>query len=403
MEWSTQQQAALDAFSKWLDNPSPVFYLTGNAGAGKSTLSSHMASLVGGTVYYIAFTGKAAQVLQTKGCLGARTIHSLIYLPRIKCAEKLKEMQARLKAEKDPAKRKKLSDEVERERENLARPAFTLNTHSDIRQASLVVLDEASMLGQKVGLDLFSFGVPVLAMGDPGQLPPVGDEPYFKHTKPNAHLSQIHRQAEGDPIIEIATKLRQDEWIPFGYYGESRVCSMPKGGIDAIDVCRLAEYDQIIVGKNATRHTLNRRIRSEYYERLDHLPVEGDKLVCVKNDYNYGLMNGSQWYVVKRDDMDEDNMILTVTSADAPPEDRYEFQVPAFKHYFEGRKDDIEPYWAADAVHFEFGYAITCHKAQGSQYDSVVVLDESYCFRDQRNKWAYTAATRAAKKLTFIR
>ena len=151
MEFSPQQDEALKAVSKWLrEGQSPIFRLFGFAGTGKTTLARHFAEHVDGDVLFAAFTGKAAQVLRSRGASNANTIHSLIYRPRGE-------------------------EEVEDEttgKTSIA-PMFGINRQSPVAKAALIVIDECSMVDQELGQDLLSFGTPVLVLGDPGQLPPI--------------------------------------------------------------------------------------------------------------------------------------------------------------------------------------------------------------------------------------
>ena len=398
-DWSPQQAGAIDQVRSWLESDAPdnpqVFHLFGYAGTGKTTLAQHLVEEVSGPVLFGAFTGKAALVLQSKGCHGAMTIHQMIYLPREKSAERLARLQQEVNAEEDPDRRRELAAEVAEEKENLRRPAFTRNLDSPVRGASLVVLDEVSMVGETIARDLLDYGTRVLALGDPAQLPPVKDAGFFTNVEPEVMLTEIHRQAEGSPIIDLATRVRSGEGIPLGDYGGCSV--IPKG---TLSVQELAAHDQIIVGRNKTRTAINAQIRREVKGFTSHLPVSGDKLVCLRNNRMSGLLNGSQWIVDDVEELDEDRIQLWIHSADA--EDPYTFDVTAFRHYFEDRAGDIPFYEMREAEHFDFGYAITCHKSQGSQWGNIAIVNESGCFREQASKWLYTAITRAAERLTLI-
>lgn len=397
-EWSPHQQHAIEEVRDWMQDPQDprqVFRLFGFAGTGKTTLAKHLVEEVEGRVLFAAFTGKAAMVLQSKGCHGASTIHSLIYTPREKSQARLAELRQQLSSETDSDRRRELAVLVSEEEANLHRPAFSLNLHSDLRDAALLVLDEVSMVGSRIADDLLSFGTRILALGDPAQLPPVKDEGFFIRADPDVMLTEIHRQAEGNPIINLATKVRVGRKLAHGNYGESRV--IPFG---TTTIGELSLYDQIIVGKNDTRQIINRKIRTEVHGRESHLPVSGDKLVCLRNNRDSGLLNGSQWLVSDSEVIDEDRIRLWIYSVDDT--DPYVFDVIAWRHYFEDRVDDIKFYEAREAEAFDFGYAITCHKAQGSQWPRVVVVDQSSVFRDQARKWLYTAVTRASEAVTVI-
>jgi exodeoxyribonuclease-5 len=107
----------------------------------------------------------------------------------------------------------------------------------------------------------------------------------------------------------------------------------------------------------------------------------------LKNNYNNGLLNGSQWQVITTDVPDDSDYIdIEICNVDDP--NRYSFWVKAFRHYFEDREREIKHYEMGCADHFDFGYAITCHKAQGSQWKNVCIVDESYCFNGNQDKWA---------------
>src|ERR1700758_170461 len=179
--FTPQQDAALTAVASWLkakpgrrDTPQ-IFRLFGYAGTGKTTLARHVAQGVDGKVLYAAFTGKAAQVMRNKGCAGASTIHSLIY--------------------------KALESEAEQ-------PSFELWSDAPAAKAKLIVIDECSMVDAELGRDLMSFGVPLLVLGDPAQLPPVSGGGFFTNAAPDVMLSEVHRQAQDDPIVRLSMQVR---------------------------------------------------------------------------------------------------------------------------------------------------------------------------------------------------
>ena len=163
MEFSPQQDEALKSVDRWLKGGrSPIFRLFGYAGTGKTTLARHFAENVDGDVQFAAFTGKAAQVLRSKGAKNARTIHSLIYRP---------------KGEES------VEDEITGK--TSMSPTFTLNRQSPIAKAKLIIVDECSMVDEQLGRDLMSFGTPILVLGDPGQLPPISGGGYFTDHEPD--------------------------------------------------------------------------------------------------------------------------------------------------------------------------------------------------------------------------
>jgi exodeoxyribonuclease-5 len=407
MRWSPQQDQALNAVREWLANgDEQVFHLFGYAGTGKTTLAKHLAEGVNGTVLFAAFTGKAAYVLQTKGCPGATTIHSLIYHSRDKGKAQLQDMERQLQAlinelteeGQDPEKSDRVKDlrkMVEKEREAIKQPFFVLNPDSEVRQAKLVIIDECSMVDARMGADLLSFGVKVLVLGDPAQLPPVGGAGYFtENVRPNVMLEEIHRQAEESPIIRMATQVRKEQPLSLGDFGND--CRVIAG--EKIDPDLALSFDQILVGKNKTRFATNRRVRT-LKGVTDPYPVQGDRLVCLRNDHDAGLLNGAIFGVVSVSGVMDEKVMMDIV----PEGQNFAQSVMAHEHYFLGKGDDLPWFERKEAQEFDYGYALTVHKSQGSQWDSVLLFDESFCFRKDRWRWLYTGITRAAEKLTVVR
>ncbi len=375
MEFSPQQDDALLAASRWLKaGDRQVFRLFGYAGTGKTTLARHLAEGVDGDVLFAAFTGKAAQVLRTRGASKASTIHSLIYRPK---GEDLVE------------------DEETGKKEVL--PTFSLNRQSPVSKADLIIIDECSMVDEDLGRDLLSFGTPVLVLGDPGQLPPVSGGGFFTEHEPDILLEEIHRQARDNPIIELARQVREGNQVMIGNYGDAaKVIS--KADVDTDEVL---EADQVLVGTNKTRRSYNQRLRDlKGFE--GPLPAAGDKLVCLRNDPKKGLLNGSLWQVTSAARTVKPAMNILIRTEDEGV-DRHSAKVKLLKAAFEEPEKEIP--WQIKRRHddFDYGYALTVHKAQGSQWENVYLFDESYAFREHRDRWLYTAITRAAEKLTIVK
>lgn len=407
MRWSPQQDNALMQVQEWLKNgEEQVFHLFGYAGTGKTTLARHLAEGVGGVVLFAAFTGKAAYVLQTKGCEGATTIHSLIYHSRDKGKAQLLDMEKQLQVlieeltveNEDPEKSSRVKDLrklIDKEREALKQPFFILNPDSEVRYAKLVIIDECSMVDARMGQDLLSFGTKVLVLGDPAQLPPVGGAGYFtENVRPDVMLEEIHRQAEESPIIRMATQVRQERPLSLGDFGQD--CRVITGEKIAPDLA--LSFDQILVGKNKTRFATNRRVRT--LKGIDDpYPVQGDRLVCLRNNHEAGLLNGAIFSVTSIGGVMDEKVHMDV----APENSNFSQEVMAHEHHFLGRGDDLAWYEKKEAQEFDYGYALTVHKAQGSQWNSVLLFDESYCFRKDKWRWLYTGVTRAAERLTVVR
>lgn len=398
--WSPQQERALSEIAAWLANPNrpQIFRCFGFAGTGKTTLARHFAEGVDGTVLFGAFTGKAAYVMQQKGCVGAQTIHQMIYRSNDKSGHSLKSMEAKLAEllqvlpEKHPDIAE-LRREIEHERKSLSRPSFRLNYDSEAAKAALVIIDECSMVDADMATDLLFFKTPVLVLGDPAQLPPVYGEGYFTSAAPDVMLTEVHRQAEDNPILHMATRVREGKPLALGSYGNSKI--IDKSKLTA-EVALTA--DQLIVGRNVTRFNYNKRLR-QLHNFNSPLPEQGDKLVCLRNNHEVGLLNGGLWSTVESFAPDGDKIELKINGE----VDTSLLEVKAHTHYFLGKGKDLDWFARKDAEEFDFGYALTCHKAQGSQWDNVLIMDESRVFRDDKAKWLYTAITRAAKEVTIAR
>lgn len=375
MEFSAEQDRALGAVHQWLKaGDRQVFRLFGYAGTGKTTLARHFAEGVDGDVLFAAFTGKAAQVLRSKGARKASTIHSLIYRPRGE-------------------------EEVEDEEtgsKSIA-PTFSLNRRSPVSEAKLIIIDECSMVDEALGRDLLSFGTPVLVLGDPGQLPPVSGGGFFTDHEPDFLLEEIHRQARGNPIIDLAQQVREGRAIMYGDYGATaRVISKSEVTTDQV-----LAADQVLVGTNRTRRRYNDRLRQ--LKGFDGpFPQAGDKLVCLRNDTAKGLLNGSLWTVTSAARTVKSFMNLLIRAEDDGI-DRYSAKVKVLKSVFETPDADIPWQERRRYDDFDYGYALTVHKAQGSQWDEIILFDESGAFREHAQRWLYTGITRASERITIVR
>jgi exodeoxyribonuclease-5 len=362
MTWSPQQDAALKAVADWLRRGDrPVFRLFGYAGTGKTTLAKHIAEGVDGEVAFGAYTGKAALVLRNKGCEDASTIHSMIY-------------------------RSRESDENG--------PQFVLNRQSQAAKADLIVIDECSMVDEELGRDLLSFGTPVLVLGDPAQLPPVKGGGFFTEAEPDVMLTEVHRQAKDNPIVHLSMKVREGGRLERGTYGESRIIHRRE-----IDAPTVMAADQVLVGLNKTRRLYNTRLR-ELNGYRDPMPAAGEKLVCLRNDKTKGLLNGGTWSIQALRGIRNDFLRMDVLPDDDAR--RRSVEVAVHKAFFEGTEEEVPFALRRESDEFTYGYALTVHKAQGSQWDDLVLFDESYAFREHRSRWRYTGLTRAADKVTGV-
>ena len=434
---SALQERAVKAACGWYtDHEHPLFYLAGYAGSGKSTIMPVIIDALGinpDEVEFCAPTGKAAKVMTTKlKAFGidrrARTIHSLIYRPKPLRADMLERSLEDLRAQRsrviedlegDPnwerhpkvveidksmalidADLEKLFDQGED-------PKFQLNPDSDIRKSRICVVDEASMVGEMLAGDLLGFDVPVLAMGDPGQLPPVKDNEGLTAETPDFFLDEIHRQAKDNPIIHLATMAREGRSLKVGKYGD---------GVEVVDRMNdKATYNpeldaQIIVGTNSRRWMVTKKLRKALGFNSTG-PCAGEPLIVCKNSRSVPDMVNGAFVNCVHDvgDLRDGTVAIKVLV-----EDEFGVQRPvmALQGLFEEHRLGKKGAATAPAKlvyrarieneHLDWGWAITCHKSQGSEWDNVVLHDESGTFREDADKWLYTGITRAAKGLTVV-
>lgn len=307
-------------------------------------------------------------VLRKKGCVGASTIHSLIYRP---------------------------------EDEESETPRFVLNPDSRAADANLLVIDEVSMVGEDLANDLMSFGVKILVLGDPAQLPPVKGEGYFINAEPDVMLTEVHRQAKDNPIIRMSMDVREGRGLKQGVYGESRVvrrCDLAKDEMRELVI----SADQVLCGTNRTRQTFNSRIREiqgRYGTKALHHPTIGDRLVCLRNNSKTKLLNGGLWEATKVT-VKKRGIGIEVVSLDDPSLPKVKTTVP--EAFFTGNEKRLTWEQLKGLDQFTYGYVLTVHKSQGSQFENVVLFDESFAFREDAAKHLYTGITRASERITVV-
>lgn len=371
-----EQAKAIKAIVDWYgEKGRNEFYLAGYAGVGKSTIANFAIEELRERygikkVRTAAYTGKAASVLRKKGNPAAQTIHSLIYIPKLD----------------------KKTGEL----------SFILSEESDAADADLIVLDECSMIDDRMAGDLRSFGKKILVMGDPGQLPPINGQGAFTRSEPDVFLHEIHRQAADSPILELATLARKGERLPLGY---------SKAGIEVLPLTketqeRVYRQDtQPICGLNRVRWTYTQRIRARLgFEGFR--PIPGERLICCRNNHKVGIFNGGMGKLAEISDVEArggEGYCLSVDMEDLPKrvEDLVTDPHLFANHFSKGQSEKI-PGNKPMLNEFDWGYIITAHKAQGSQWENVTVVDDSVAFRENRDRWLYTAVTRAETGLSVL-
>lgn len=353
--------------------------IAGYAGSGKSTLIKyiiHMLDIPEKEVAYIAYTGKASLVMREKGCSGAMTAHRLLY-------------------------------QVSQKEDG----TYYFEPKRYIGDYKIVVLDECSMLPNDMWELLLTHKIHVLALGDPGQLPPISGNSHILD-KPHIFLSEIVRQALDSPIIRLSMDVREGKYIPYKYEGACRVIQREDLGPGL-----LLGADQIICGKNATRHSLNEHMRKlTFGERYIEKPQNGDKVICLKNHWDIvssneePLINGMIGKLDYVDFEEEDDSLYrpVMRASFYLDEQFYDYLQMDYKLFVDKNPTINEYNWKAflkvpHALEFDYGYAITAHKSQGSQFEKVVVFDEWLGDKEYHNKWLYSAITRASQKLVIVK
>lgn len=382
---SADQIEVYDAVMHWRSDVNRRQYLKvgGYAGTGKTTLTAAIAfalEQMGEQIAFCAFTGKAVNVLARKlvaagVCGQCSTLHALMYRPKISSSGTIAGW------EKHP-----------------------------FLPFSLIVVDEASMVGTELWTDLLSYGLPILAVGDHGQLPPIGDSVVNLMTNPDLRLERIHRQAEGNPILALAQWVRDGNSHLHYEPTDSRVSFIPSFAAVADQIAADPNNMVSLCYTNKTRNAINRMVRQRKARQA--IPEVGDTVICLRN--NKPIFNGMRGVISSINDKTDkwNNVHATVNFMD----DNIQLKSTMFLPQFGNPKtiDKLEsiddgrgnhPHsWNDLGMLFDYGYGLTCHKAQGSQFRDVVIVWENL-FRDAdtRNRWMYTAVTRAAERLMIVR
>lgn len=366
-----QAKAREAIFAWWRQKPKQVLTLGGYAGTGKTTVIAETIKSLAKrpAVAFCCFTGKATDILREKllkaGALKpgdyCGTIHGLIY--------------------------EKIGED-----ENDAGRTEILWRKKDSIKTDFLIVDEASMVSKEIWNDLCSYGVPILAVGDHGQLPPIGDK-YNLMEKPDVRLETIHRQAQESPIVKLSLIARQDGRIPLGEYGPSAVKTQ-----DPEAPWRMKPLEKVmfLCGRNKTRVSLNAQIRARLNIHFSE-PVAGDRVICLRNARRFKVFNG---------------MLGVINSIKVSGEHDYRARIKMDSDIlFKGRicrsqfgEERTIEYEEGQGCVFDWGYALTVHKAQGSEAPRVVLFEErfSQMSDDEWRRWLYTGITRASQELIII-
>ncbi len=384
---NAKQEQGLKIAVERYKNHEKFTVIAGYAGAGKSTLVRFIIEALNvpeEEVCYATFTGKAAQVLLKKGNKNVSTLHKLLY----KSFPKPDGSFVRIPVEEVPY--------------------------------DIVIVDEVSMAPKTIMELLFQYDVHIICLGDPFQLPPV-DKNEDNHLLDNPHifLDEIMRQAQESEIIRLTMDIRAGK--PLHPMQGNEVIIVPQ---QDLNTGMLQWADQVICGTNATRIGINNQMRE--LSGKSGGPQDGDKVICLFNEWDIigsnddPLINGtigainntfSTFYQLPRY---VGGQQLSVLVADFNTDNDATFQgLEMDKLMFSTGEYTLD--WKTSyklmknpktrhllPLKFTYGYAITCHKSQGSEWDKVLVIEEKFPFdKDEHARWLYTAATRAAEKLVI--
>ena len=382
---SEEQKRAVDYVSDFIKSGHGKYIVIGGqAGTGKSSIIPYIMERQSPySVKVVAYTGKAVVVLKRKGIVSACTLHSFLYKP---------------KAVEDA--------------NGESHVEFINKEKGDFYGVSLVIVDEASMVDRSMFERMNELPFKVVYIGDHFQLPPVKDD-FNIMEKPDFVITKILRQLENDPIIQLAEMARNGKNIPYGKYGKSRK-------MFGIKPEWLPLYSQIITWTNNKKDEINDAVR--ILKGIKGItPLKGEKMIIKVNHRGKNVFNGQMIYLIsdailsKRqykikfiDELAHDD-IIAAAKAGPPTTAKATLRLSKedlekYKKPYDGKNvEDYRKYKALrDFIHLDYGYAITCHSAQGSSWENVCIIDEPR-FRnyDSYSRWLYTAITRAEKTVTI--
>lgn len=383
-----QQSLVKDCYDWFYNENSLVFEFAGGPGTGKSFVLDYIINYLGidrEQIAPMAYTGAAAVNMRTKGLLNAGTIHSWIYHTTV--------------SQKHDKSGKVIIDEY------FNRPKETLDFVPKIclKNIKLIIIDEAYMVPIELKKDIERFGIKIIACGDWNQLPPINSQPAYLTSPDVRLLTKIMRQKENSFIVKLAYDVLQGFPISNGYYGDALVINED----ELTDQMPLSS-DIVICSKNSTREYYNNKIR-ELYGFTGKLPQYGERIICRSNNKyevidNINLANGLIGSVTNFPDVSGfDGKTFKLNFK--PDLLSKSFDTKASYKYF------TAPYQQRDALRndkylqgekFEFGYCITAHLSQGSQFDKVIVIDEPM-MGNINERLAYVAITRAKKQLIYVK
>ena len=367
-----------------LSHEKPLLAISGLAGSGKSTVVSYICDTLGimsSNILYVALTGKAVSVLRLKGHM-SNTIHKSFYNTKV-----------------------------------VGNRVYFNKKKSIPPHIQLIVIDEFGMVPDSIIEDIISFGVPIIGLGDHGQLPPLFEKnSYLTEGNIDIFLNEVMRTDDTSGILDLAMKARKGEELVPGTYGRSRVID------DKRDAKPFSEYDVVLCWTNKSRRQLNKLIREDlgYTEKY---PVKGEKIIFLNNRYdkilNYdgieiAIVNGLECILEDDVELVDDHRIKVKARPNYISNRELYFEVEIsrliFDSYSEKYDGDIDTDMEnirldedlEDMIFADFAYSLGTHKSQGSEYNDILVIDEMPKFRPEYSRFLYTSITRAKNSVDVL-
>jgi len=457
----TEQLAAFENIKDFLSNPSSqVFILKGYAGTGKTTLIKHVCDFL--AVIEVPFlltapTGRAARILSDKTKLSAKTIHSTIYSPSFSdFDDEEKEDEILLfstKSDNEFADTVMIIDEASMISDKIDEGSQLQFGSGSLLKDIIAFMNIKSNNNNKI-----------IFVGDPAQLPPVNDplspalskdylKENYKLNVSEATLKEIIRQDKESPIISNSIRLREslenDCYDNLDFQESDEIIKL-----NSFDDIRFSEIniDRVIItftNRRALYYNLSYRDKVLNFDN-SKLSL-GDRLLVISNNYKYKLFNGDFVSVEKILSNSIETREVTIEGI----EYKFEFIDAVISHDDNSKKlnvklilnslfndnssisfkeqkalrilterlekikrprsyssqDDKIEYFEKlaesphlNALQVKFGYAVTCHKAQGGEWKDVIV--DFNDFQSYTNeffyRWAYTSITRSSERLILI-
>lgn len=406
MEFTDEQRNAIQNIPRDLESGKSFITMSGFAGTGKTTVLTELRRHIPSSkrVAFASFTGKSASVLRDKvmmtdafikGTDYIGTLHGLLYRPILikKFSESKQEMI-------ETVRFKRL----------------------DTIEYDIILVDEASMVSSKLFNDMLEFNVQIVACGDSFQLPPVADtdgDPIL--SDPDYLLEEVHRVAQDSSIIKLAHAIRTKQYSPIAPFRDDvvSIISYFNGGREFLEQ---TEYDSETVTlcfTNAVRKSINHGYRHKKKYSSDIILYPFEQIVCLTNNQNLGMMNGERFTVeFLSPPFDEKTVNVTVERQDGNYQEAFVHNTikkfgkknTVFKKYDRKRKKaskqpEVDPL----VIDADYGYAMTVHKAQGSEFKNVCLVDSGIYKGISKGKgnndylrWLYTGVTRTSGNLTII-